>query len=108
MSIHKSLRLSDTLVRRRSVLKRAERVDKMIAEGRLAPDASVFGLPKLRVIVKVAKKKKKEAAPVEGAEGAPVEGAAPAAAAAPAAPAAADKKADKKADRKSDKRGDKK
>lgn len=101
MSIHKSLRLGNSLARRRSVLKRAERVDKMLADGRLGADASVFGLPKLRVIVKVAKKKKKEAAVVEGAEGVPVEGAAPAAAT-PAAPAAPDAKAEKK------KKGDKK
>lgn len=92
MSIHKSLRLGNSLARRRSVLKRAERVDKMIAEGRLAEDASVFRLPKLRVIVKVAKKKKKEAAAVEGAEGAPAEGAAAAAPAAPAPEAKAEKK----------------
>jgi small basic protein (TIGR04137 family) len=103
MSIHKSLRLGNSLERRRSVLKRAERMEKMLAEGRLADADSVFGLPKLRVIVKVAKKKKKEAAAVEGVEGAPVEaGAAAPAAAAPAA--APDKKADKKADKKGDKK----
>jgi small basic protein (TIGR04137 family) len=75
MSIHKSLKLGSGLARRRSVLTRAERVAKMTAENKLDDDASVFGLPKLRVVVRVIKKKKKKG-PEEGEEGAEgVEGA---------------------------------
>lgn len=69
MSIHKSLRLGDTLARRRNVLTRAERMAKMEAEGKLDEEGSVFGLPKLRVFAKAAKKKKKKEEAAEGAEG---------------------------------------
>lgn len=70
MSVHKSLKLGSGLARRRNVLTRAERLAKMIADGKIADEDSVFGLPKLRVAVKVIKKKKKKKGPEEGEEGA--------------------------------------
>ena len=69
MSIHKSLRLGNTRDRTRNVLTRAERVAKAEADGKLDEEGSVFGLPKLRVFTKAAKKKKKKEEAVEGAEG---------------------------------------
>jgi small basic protein (TIGR04137 family) len=85
MTIHSSLRGVNTLTGERSVLTRAERIQKLAKEGKFDPSKSVWGLPKVRTHFKVAgaKKVKKEAP----AEGAPVEG--EAAPAAPAAPAAA-------------------
>lgn len=73
MSIHKSLKLGNQLARARNVHSRAERMAKMIADGKLTDDDSVFGLPKLKVRFKVVgkkKKKKKEEDTAEaGAEG---------------------------------------
>lgn len=78
MSIHKSLRSSSGLTRARNVLTRAERVERMMREGRLKAGDSVIGLPKTKVVkVKKAKKKKKveeeETAAVEVVEEAPAE-----------------------------------
>ena len=85
MSIDKSLRRKNTLVRARSVLTRGERIKVLMNEERWTDGRSPFALPKVRVM-KIAKKPKKaKEAAKEGEEGA--EGAA--AAAAPAAPAAA-------------------
>jgi small basic protein (TIGR04137 family) len=93
MSIHKSLKQKDTLVRNRSVLTRWERILKLKDIGRWSDGGKVTGLPKVRVKWKVRKKKKEAAAPVAGAA-APVAGAAaPAAAGKAAAPAAAGKAA---------------
>jgi small basic protein (TIGR04137 family) len=83
MSIHKSLKQKDTLVRNRSVLNRYERILKLTDQGRWKDGDKVTGLPKVRVKWKI-RKKKKEAAATPAAAGA----AAPAAAGA-AAPAAA-------------------
>jgi len=59
MSIHRSLRGVDTLKGERSVLTRFERVQKMIAEGRLDPQVdSGYGLPKMRTKFKVVGGKK--------------------------------------------------
>lgn len=60
MSIHKSLKLGNQLARARNVHTRAERMAKMIAEGNLQEEDSVFGLPKLRVRFKTVGKKKKK------------------------------------------------
>jgi small basic protein (TIGR04137 family) len=87
MSIHKSLRQKDTLVRARSVLSRWERILKLQDQGRWKEGDAPTGLPKVRTKWKM-RKRKKEAVP--GAPAAP--GAAPAAGATPAAgakPAAA-------------------
>ena len=67
MSIDKSLRLGSSLARPRNVYTRAERVEILMKEGRLAEGENVIGLPKVRVVkrVKKGKKKKKE----EGEEG---------------------------------------
>jgi small basic protein (TIGR04137 family) len=74
MSIDRSLRLKGDLRGARSVLTRAERIAKMIEEGKFDPEKdSALGLPKTRVKVsKVGSKSKKEEAPAEAeaAEGA--------------------------------------
>jgi small basic protein (TIGR04137 family) len=86
MSIDKSLKRKGGMSRSRCVLTRAERIAKMIENGKWGDGASPFGLPKTRVQKIVLKKKaKKEAA--EGEAGAAA--AAPGAAATPAAAAAA-------------------
>ena len=73
MSIDKSLRRKNQLVRSRNVLTRGERIKVLKDEERWPDGRSPFGLPKVRV-VKVAKKPKKaakeEAKPEEGAEAA--------------------------------------
>jgi small basic protein (TIGR04137 family) len=113
MSVDKSLVSRMSMTRARNVYSRAERLEILKKEGRLAFDGQVLGLPKTRVEkilkkVKVAKEKKAEegavaapgagvpaaGAPAAGAK-APAGGAKPAAAAAPAAKAA-DKKPAKK------------
>src|SRR6266481_3310368 len=58
MSIDKSLRRKDSLVRARNVLTRGERIKQMQNEERWPDDRSPFGLPKVKVI-KIAKKVKK-------------------------------------------------
>lgn len=62
MSMHKSLKIKSSLSRSRNVLTRAERLERLLIEGRLDEKSSVFGLPKVRVkvIAKLKKKKKKE------------------------------------------------
>jgi small basic protein (TIGR04137 family) len=91
MSIHRSLATRGALARTRNVLTRIERLQSLKAAGKWSEEeSSIFGIPKVRTHVKVAKKKavKKEAA--EGAAAAPAAGAAaaPAAGAKAAAPAA--------------------
>ncbi len=90
MSIDRSLKLRDALVRHRNVLTRAERIEKLQDEEKWEDGRSVLGLPKVghrKVHTKKAAKEKEAAVEgaVAGAEGAP---AAPGAAA-PAAPGAA-------------------
>ena len=88
MSIDRSLRLKDALVRHRNVLTRAERIGKLQDEEKWDDGRSVLGLPKVghrkTRTKKVAKVKE------EGVEGAVAgeEGAPAAAGAAPAAPGA--------------------
>ena len=86
MSMDKSLKRTSQLTRQRSVLTRAERILRLMAEDRWAESARPLGLPKVKVARALLKKAKKaakeEAAP--GAEAATA-GAAGAEAAAPAA-----------------------
>lgn len=89
MSIDKSLKRKGGMTRSRCVLTRAERIAKMIENGKWNDSSSPFGLPKTRVQKIVLKKKvKKEATEGDAAAAAP--GAAPAAAV--AKPAAGGKK----------------
>ena len=72
MSIHKSLVSANLLTRQRSVLTRAERIEKLMEDEKWTDEMSVFGLPKVKV-EKIAKKKKAkeaqdEAEVEEGAE----------------------------------------
>jgi len=83
MSMDKSLKQSANLVRQRSVLTRAERIARLMAEEKWTDSSRPLGLPKVKVLRAVLKKAKK-AAKEEGAEGEAVAGAA-APAAAPAA-----------------------
>ena len=88
MSMDRSLRSANSLVRHRNVLTRAERLDKLGEDGKWSQSNSVFGLPKVEHRKQqVIKDAPKEAAAVPGAVP-PVAGA-PAAAAAPGAKTAA-------------------
>lgn len=63
MSIDKSLKRKGGMAKQRCVLTRAERIAKMLEDGKFAADRSPYGLPKTRVQKVVLKKKaKKEAA----------------------------------------------
>ncbi len=84
MSIHKSLVSRDMLKRQRSVLTRAERIEKLMEDEKWEDEMSVFGLPKVKV-EKVKKKAKAKEAAEEAEAGA--EGAVEAGAEAEAAPA---------------------
>jgi len=88
MSLHKSLVAKSTLTKHRNVLSRAERIKKLLEDGRWDESKSVFNLPKV-LSIKMRKKGKKEAKVAEGAEAAA--GVAPAAGAAPGKGAAAAK-----------------
>ena len=108
MSIDRSLKGANTLVRHRNVLNRAERLEKLKEDEKWDETKSVFALPKVAhrkaaVGGKAAKEEEAAAAAATaGAEGAPAAGAAPAAgvgvpagakgASASAAPAAKGKK----------------
>ena len=90
MSIDKSLKRKGGMTRTRCVLKRSERILKMLENGTFVEGRSPFALPKTRVH-KIVVKKKAKAEKVEGAEGAAAApGATPAAGA--AKPAAGAKK----------------
>ena len=69
MSMDKSLKRTSQLVRQRSVLTRAERIARLIAEERWPEDGRPLGLPKVKVMRAIIKKAKK-AAKEEAAEGA--------------------------------------
>ncbi|MBI3467676.1 MAG: small basic protein [Planctomycetes bacterium] len=86
MSMDKSLKRTSQLVRQRSVLTRAERITRLMAEDRWGEAARPLGLPKVKVARALLKKAKK-AAKEEAAPGteAAAAGAAGAEAAAPAA-----------------------
>ncbi|MHC5010924.1 MAG: small basic protein [Planctomycetota bacterium] len=71
MSIHKSLKLKNTLVRQRSVLSRWERIEKLKETERWNEGDSVLGLPKVRTKFKVRSRKK---AKIEEAEAKATEG----------------------------------
>src|SRR6478672_3294955 len=96
MSIDKSLKRKGGMSRSRCVLKRSERILKMMENGSFVDGRSPFGLPKTRVQKIVIKKKAKAEKAAEGGEagaaaaagGAPAAGAASPAAAAAAKPAA--------------------
>jgi small basic protein (TIGR04137 family) len=87
MSLDRSLKSANSLVRHRNVLTRAERLDKLAEEEKWNENKSVFGLPKVAHRKMALAKAVKEEAAAEGAAAAPgAAGAAPAAgAAAPAA-----------------------
>ncbi len=101
MSMDRSLKMSSSLARNRSVLTRAERIAQLTEEGKFDKEKdSPFKLPKVKVHHSKAGAKAKKAA-AEGAEGAEGAAAPAAGAAAPAAKAPAAKAADKgKADAK--------
>jgi small basic protein (TIGR04137 family) len=88
MSIDRSLKLKNALVRHRNVLTRAERIQALKDEERWTEDQSVLGLPKVAHRKSTAGMKAKveaaEAA-VPSAPGAPAAGGAAPAAATPAA-----------------------
>ena len=70
MSIHKSLKLKNTLQRQRSVLSRWERIEKLMEQDRFKEGDSVLGLPKVRTKFKVRSRKsiKREEAEARGTE----------------------------------------
>jgi small basic protein (TIGR04137 family) len=84
MTMDKSLKMRRGLARARSVLNRAERIQRLKSADRWQEGNSPFGLAKVRVYKLAMKKKKKKKEEEEGAEGT--------AAAAGAAPADAAKK----------------
>jgi large subunit ribosomal protein L25 len=91
MSLDRSLKSANSLVRHRNVLTRGERLDKLAEEEKWNDSKSVFGLPKVAHRKMALAKAVKEEAPAEGAAAAAgAAGAAPAAGAA-AAPAAGGK-----------------
>jgi small basic protein (TIGR04137 family) len=89
MSIDKSLKRKGGMTRARCVLTRAERITKMMEDGKWTDASSPFGLPKTRV-QKIVLKKKAKKEPAEGDAAAAPGAAAPAAQA--AKPAAGAKK----------------
>lgn len=70
MTIDKSLKVAHGLVRSRSVLTRAERLETLKERERWSEGESVFGLPKVRVRKIQLKKKKKAKKEEEEAEAA--------------------------------------
>ena len=93
MSVDRSLKLKDALVRHRNVLTRAERIDVLKDEERWNEGDPVTGLPKVAHRKSAAGKKAKAEAAAEaavaGAAGAAAPGAAPEGAPAPVAGAKA-------------------
>lgn len=68
MSLDKSLKRTNRLVRARNVLKRHERIEKLLNEDRWDESQSVLGLPKTKVPkTSLGRKKKKKTAEEEGA-----------------------------------------
>jgi small basic protein (TIGR04137 family) len=70
MTMDKSLRVHQGLVRSRSVLTRAERIERLKASDRWKEGDSPFGLAKVRVYKITMKKKKKKKEEEGAAEGA--------------------------------------
>jgi small basic protein (TIGR04137 family) len=79
MTMDKSLKMRRGLARARSVLNRAERIQRLKSADRWKDGDSPFGLAKVRVYKLAMKKKKKKKEEEEGAEGATAAAAAPAA-----------------------------
>jgi small basic protein (TIGR04137 family) len=79
MTIDKSLKVRRGATSSRSVLTRAERLERLKETDRWKEGDSPLGLPKVRVRKLAMKKKKKKAKEEEGAEGAAATAAAPAA-----------------------------
>jgi small basic protein (TIGR04137 family) len=81
MSIDRSLKLKNALIRHRNVLTRAERIERLKDEERWEDNRSVFGLPKVihrkSHAGKKAAKEKAAAEAAVGVEGAAAPGAAP-------------------------------
>ncbi len=65
MSIHKSLKLKNSLERPRSVLTRWERIEKLIDADKWQEGDPVLGLPKVRTKFKVKSRKQKKRDDVE-------------------------------------------
>ncbi len=87
MSIHPSLNISDKDKKARSVLKRTERLKKIIDKGSWKEGQSIYGLPKVKTTqIKIKKTKSASAETAATAEGAAEKG----------APAAEKKPAEKK------------
>ena len=91
MSQHSSLRIDPTRTRHRNVLKRHERIQRLIEIEKWNDRSSAFGLPKVKSL-KVKMKKIK----AEKAEGGAAKPGAPAAAAAPTTTAASAATSEKK------------
>jgi small basic protein (TIGR04137 family) len=72
MTMDKSLKVHRGLVRSRSVLTRAERIERLKASDRWKEGDDPLGLPKVRVY-KISMKKKKKKKEEETAEAAPAE-----------------------------------
>ncbi len=70
MTMDKSLRAREGLTRSRSVLTRAERIERLKVADRWKDGDSPFGLDKVRVFKLALKKKKKKKEEEEGEEGA--------------------------------------
>ena len=69
MSIDKSLVVKSKLKRSRNVLKRDERIQRLLEEERWNEGDAVFGLPKVKIVkVKRVKQKAKKKEEEEGAE----------------------------------------
>lgn len=88
MSIDRSLKVKDALIRHRNVLKRDERIESLKEEEKWSQGDSVFGLPKVAHRKTRAAKAEKEAAAATPEAGAAATEAAPAPAAAAKTPAA--------------------
>ena len=74
MTMDKSLRARQGLIRSRSVLTRGERIERLKAADRWEEGDSPFGLAKVRVYKLAMKKKKKKKKEEEGEEGGEGEG----------------------------------
>jgi len=73
VAVDKSLKTKGTLLRRRSVLTREERLKLLEQQERWEPGQSVFGLPKVSTRSRKVRAKKKKAEPTQAAEAAAVE-----------------------------------
>jgi len=87
MSVHRSLKVKEGLLRARNVWGRLERLEVLKKAGKIGPSASVYGLPKVRTTFK--SKKAKSDKPAKPAAGKPAAGGKPGAAAPAAAAGAA-------------------